>query len=145
MSFAPSFQSDRTSQPAFSEAVDGVNKREGKPRPYSLRLTWEERDQLKIAAGKQSWAAYIRSRLFADQVSKRRKNRVTNSDTQAIARLAALLGKSRIPNNLNQLAKASNTGCLVIDEETKAQLNEACANIAHIRKTLMVALDIREN
>lgn len=144
MSYAPGFLTEQSIKSEYNDTAEGVEKRKGSPRPYSIRFTWEERDQLTLDAGKKSWATHIRECVFKDQVSKRRKSQITNADIQAIARLSALLGKTRIPNNLNQLAKAANTGCLMTDDHTKAQLNEVCAHVAHIRQMLITALGVKD-
>jgi len=61
-------------------------------------------------------------------------------DEVALARVLALMGKSRIANNINQLAKLANSGSLFVDDEVKTDLNEACRDIQIIRKDLMAAL-----
>ena len=83
--------------------------------PVSVRLTEEERLLLEKAAGKKSLSAHIRDCLFRDKVEPRkarRKPRIPVKDHQALARLLALLGASRIPNNLNQLARDANCDSL---------------------------------
>jgi len=142
--FSSGKRPDLSSKPQFNYAVQKPEKPEGNPPPYSMRFTWDERDRLSNMAGNRSWAALIRERLFGDDVSKRRKTRQTSIDQQAIARLGAMLGKTRIPNNLNQLSKAANTGCLVMDEDTKQQLNEACTHVADMRQILISALGVRD-
>jgi hypothetical protein len=50
------------------------------------------------------------------------------------------LGKSRLAGNLNQLAKAVNTGSLPATPETEAELKEACREISALRADLLRAL-----
>lgn len=144
MSYAPGAISNKSSKSAFHKVARTETPRKKNPPPYSMRFTWEERERLTRYAGKQSWAAYIRRCVFAENTSKRRKSQVTSADMQAIAQLGSLLGQSRIPNNLNQIARAANTGCLVMDVGMTEQLNEACQHISHIRQILMTALNVRE-
>lgn len=111
--------------------------------PFSLRLTFEERTRLEDSAGSMPLAAYIKSLLFPDDAPKYRKRRSVVADQKALAELLAALGASRVPNNLNQLAKAANSGNFYFDHETKLAINRACNDIANMRLLLMRALGIR--
>ncbi len=62
------------------------------------------------------------------------------SDDEALGRVLGALGKSRLSNNVNQLAKAVNIGTLPVTPETESQLKQACADIAVMREELMRAL-----
>jgi len=95
---------------------------------------------LKAEAGNQPLGAFIRMKLLGPQVAKRRLRRAVVADEVALARVLALIGKSRVANNLNQLAKLANSGSLFLDDEVKTDLNEACSHINAIRQDLMVAL-----
>jgi hypothetical protein len=120
--------------------------REGEARqaPFSLRLTRDERETLESRAGTMPLGAYIKSVLFADDAPKYRARRKSPvADTKALADVLACLGASRIPNNLNQLAKAANTGSLYFDEETKRDLSRACDDIRVMRALLMTALGLK--
>lgn len=115
------------------------------PPPFSLRLTFEERARLERDAGDMPLGAYIRSRLFdqpaGDRPSRKAKRPV--KDQQALASVLGELGKSRIANNLNQLAKAANSGSLPLTPETEKSLHEACAGVQWLRMTLMQALGLQ--
>lgn len=111
------------------------------PPPFSLRLNYEERARLDAERGDQSLAAYIRERLFGDHAAPRKKR--GNSpvqDKEALGRMAGALGQSRLSQNMNQLAKAVNTGSLPVTPETEAEIKEACRDISEMRKELMAAL-----
>lgn len=109
--------------------------------PFSLRLSFEERARLKASAGAMPVASYIKSLLFADDAPVyRSRRRAPVRDDEALAQLLACLGASRIANNLNQLAKAANSGSFYFDRETKAQLAAACDDIRVMRQLLMHAL-----
>ncbi len=115
------------------------------PPPFSLRLTFEERARLERDAGDMPLGAYIRSRLFDQPVGDRRPRQAKRpvKDNQALASLLGELGKSRIANNLNQLAKAANSGSLPLTPETEKSLQEACAGVQWLRMTLMQALGLQ--
>lgn len=89
--------------------------------------------------------AYIRSRLFDQPVGDRRPRQAKRpvKDHQALASVLGELGKSRIANNLNQLAKAANSGSLLLTSETEKSLQEACAGVQWLRTTLMQALGLQ--
>ncbi|MGE3992572.1 plasmid mobilization relaxosome protein MobC [Pseudorhodoplanes sp.] len=64
-------------------------------------------------------------------------------DGEPLGRLLALLGQSRIANNLNQLAKAANQGALPVTVEVEADLRAACAEVFEMRLLLLRALGIK--
>lgn len=112
--------------------------------PYSIRFTQEERQQLERMAHGISLSEFIRSCLFKENVSIRRtKGRSPVKDEQALARLIGVLGQSRIPNNINQLAKAANTGSLPVNPDTEKRLNEAYNIILWMRRQLIQALGLK--
>ncbi len=115
------------------------------PPPFSLRLTFEERARLESEAGDMPLGTYIRSRLFDRPATDRRPRQIKRpvKDKQALASLLGELGKSRIANNLNQLAKAANSGSLLLTSETEKSLQEACAGVQWLRTTLMQALGLQ--
>jgi hypothetical protein len=93
-----------------------------------------------MAAG-MTLSAYIRACLFARQ-EKRRKRRpgAVVSDKKAAAEALALLGQSRIANNLNQLAYQANIGALVIEDQERAKIEEAYRHVLSLRSLLVAAL-----
>jgi hypothetical protein len=111
--------------------------------PVSLRMTFEEKANLERAAAGMSLSAFIRWRLFdPDAPAPKSRGKHPVKDQRALAQLLALLGQSRIANNLNQLAKAVNTGSLPVTPETEAELKQAASDIALMRRLLMEALQI---
>ena len=115
------------------------------PPPFSLRLTFEERAGLEQEAGDMSLGAYIRSRLFdASRPAPKRRSKKPVKDHSALAQVLALLGKSHIANNINQLAKAANTGSLPVNIDTERALNDAVRDVANIRRTLLAALNLED-
>ena len=114
------------------------------PPPFSLRLTFEERKQLEDLAGDMTLGPYVRSQLFGANTKKRKtRGKRPVKDYQLLAQLLGHLGASRLSSNLNQLAKASNTGTLQVDTDTQHSLNKACEEIQSMRQTLMSALGLQ--
>jgi len=115
---------------AFQGEAEAVPKQE-KPSqsPITLRVTDEERERLKSLAAGMSVSAYIRKCIFAgDATRRKRRSHMPVKDQEAMARALALLGASRIANNLNQLAHQANIGSLIMDENTCAQIDETYAH-----------------
>lgn len=111
--------------------------------PFSLRLTFAERAKLERDAAGMSQGAYIRSRLLdPETVAPRKRGKFPVKDHQALAQLLGLLGQSRLANNVNQLAKAANTGSLPVTPDTEAALLTAVAEVSHMRQLLIQALDL---
>jgi len=61
-------------------------------------------------------------------------------DADALARVLGALGQSRLSSNLNQLAKAVNSGSLPVSPETEADLSAACRDVSAMRTDLLRAL-----
>ncbi|NCQ23558.1 MAG: hypothetical protein GW798_03825 [Roseovarius sp.] len=125
----------------FNKIANPEAKKADYPPPFSIRFTFEERAWMDAERGDKSLAAYIRERLFGDDAAPRKKR--GNSpvqDKEALGRMAGALGQSRLSQNMNQLAKAVNTGSLPVTPETEAEIKEACRDIAEMRDELMAAL-----
>lgn len=116
------------------------------PRPFSLRLTAEQRRALEARAGSLPLGEYIRSRLFSDDPRPEpvRRHPRPVKDHKALAEVLARLGASRLASNLNQLSRAANASALPVTPETEAALRQACADIAAMRAALMRALGFKE-
>ena len=111
-----------------------------RPAPFSFRLTIEERTMLEAAAGETSLASYIKSRLFEDSAPPHRKARRPSLDRQLLSEALGKLGQSRLPQNMNQIAKAANLGTLPVLPETEEDIKQACYDIAVMRMMIMKAL-----
>ena len=128
---------------AYYALMSKRNKRG--PTPYSLRLYPEERERLDYDAGDLPLATYIRSRLFDDPTPRKRRMKRPVKDHRLLAELIAKLGASRISSNLNQLARAANSGSLLLMPETEEDLRQALEDIAWMRKTLMQGLGLYQS
>lgn len=120
-------------------------KRQETPPPFSLRLTFEEKALLRQQAGTMPLGAYIRMRLFGETATQRRSYRSPVRDDKVLAQLLGELGKARLANNLNQLAKAANSGFLDVTPETESELQAACAAVKAMRHALIAALGLEVN
>jgi len=109
--------------------------------PLVIRVTAEERERLKDLAVGVTLSTYVRACVFG-QEAKRRKRRAkdTVTDKKAAAEALALLGQSRIANNLNQLAYHANIGALDMGDAERAKIDEAYAHVLAIRAMLVQAL-----
>jgi len=118
-----------------------------KPPPFSLRLTFEERSRLEELAGDEPLGSFIKRRVFNEKGSgtRRSRSRVRRpiKDEQKLAHVLAMLGQSRLANNLNQLAKAAHIGTLPVLPDTEREIRKACADIALMRRELLRALGHR--
>jgi Bacterial mobilisation protein (MobC) len=111
--------------------------------PFCLRLTFEERAKIEHDAAGMSVGAYIRSRVLDPKtIAPRKRGKFPVKDHQALAKLLGLLGQSRIANNLNQLAKAVNSGSLPVTPETENHIVAATQAIDQMRNLLIEALQI---
>ncbi len=124
----------------FNKVANPKAKREA---PFSLRLSFEERAALKKLAGKMPLGACIKAILKEAIAQNKGVPSSPAMDTEALGRVLGALGSSRLSQNVNQLAKAVNTGTLPVTPETEAELKEACRAIAEMRADLMRALTER--
>lgn len=124
--------------PAFRSAVPQPKPK--RAAPFSLRLTAEERARLESAAGETALGAYIKSRLFGDDAPQMRKARRPTLDRKMLSEALGKLGQSRLPQNMNQIAKAANLGTLSVLPETEEEIRQACYDIAVMRMMIMKAL-----
>lgn len=114
-----------------------------KTAPFSVRLTEAERRRLEAAASGVPLGSYIRARLLdAPAVVNRGRGRFPVKDHQILGQLLGELGRSRLASNLNQLARAANSGSLPVTPETQAALNEACEDVRWMRQALMQAMGL---
>ncbi|MXO69050.1 plasmid mobilization relaxosome protein MobC [Altererythrobacter marinus] len=136
-----------SAQAPFLNAADRPTEAAKKeyPKPVSVRFTDEERAELERKAGDLTLSAYVRSRCVGDSApAHRTKGKRPVKDEEALGRVLGALGRSQLSNNLNQLAKAANSGTLGLQEDTEAALQKAAYDIAYIRMTLIKALGLQD-
>jgi hypothetical protein len=120
-----------------------ADEQRGYAAPFSLQLTFEERASLERAAGGQSLGAYIRSRVLDESVPPRRtRGKRPVKDHAELAKVLGELGQARIANNLNQLARAANSGSLPVTPETERAIHDACTAVLMMRNWLMAGLGL---
>lgn len=125
----------------FNAVAAAKYKKKTREAPFSLRLSFEEKALLRAAANGVPLGAYIKAKLFDEPLEKvRRRNTNPIKDHEALGRLLGSLGQSRLSRNLNQLARATNTGALPVSPEVEAELRQACADVKSMRIELMRAL-----
>lgn len=127
----------------FGKAAPPRRKRKKRSPPFSLRLTAEERERLLQEAGGAALGAYIKAKVFGTPALRTRRSGADLQDRQALAQVLALLGRSHIANNLNQLAHAANIGTLPVTPETEEDLRRTMQEVKAIRHLLMVALGLK--
>ena len=131
-------------KPEFEKSVEGAPPKRRAP-PYSLRLSQADRERLERDALGMSLASYIRWRLFnPDSPPPRQRGKVPVKDQQALSGLLAHLGKSQLANNLNQLARAANSGSLPVGPDVEAALLRAAAEVTAMRALLIEALGLKD-
>ena len=113
-------------------------------RIFSMRLSGEERELLEAQAGSLPIAAYVRMQLF-ESPSPRRVFRRPVRDEKALTQVLGALGKSRLSSNLNQMAKAINSGSLPVSPETEQAILNACSQVNAMSESLVQALGLPED
>jgi hypothetical protein len=118
------------------------DQKEKRSSPYCIRLSEDERARYECGAAGTSLASFIKlcvERYLGSPVSRHGFS-LSATDREAFARLLGWLGQSRIASNLNQLAKAVNTGTLDLTPETEADLRNACRAIITMSEKLVEVL-----
>jgi len=117
------------------------------PPPFSMRFTDDERRVLEMAADGRPLAAYIRWLIFKEDMpelpKRRTREQMADPQKKELSKLLGTLGKSRISQNINQLAKAANSGSLPVNHEVAQELNNACDAIRWMRQTLIRAMGLK--
>ena len=111
--------------------------------PFSIRLTNQQRRRLEKDAKGRPLGVHMRSLVFEDDGSLRSRNARPVADAEALAKALGMLGQSRISSNLNQLAKAANTGVLPVTPEVCREVIQACEYVSELRLLLIRALGLR--
>ncbi|MCP1469859.1 hypothetical protein J3E64_001541 [Sphingobium sp. OAS761] len=105
-----------------------------RPAPKSVRVEPEKWSRWTAAAAGMPMNAFIIAcvdyciglpSLIASKI-------LTDDDHRALTKAHAALGAGRIPNNLNQIAKALNEQALIMSPDVEADLKEACGYVISI-------------
>ncbi len=112
--------------------------------PFSLRLSLEEREALKALAGNVPLGQFIKDQIFKESGLRPQPRRgIAIQDRQLLAQILGALGQSRMSSNINQLAKAANSGSLPVNQETLEALQDAVASIQWVRDTIIKAMGLK--
>ncbi|MCB1499014.1 MAG: hypothetical protein KDK07_04365 [Bauldia sp.] len=114
-----------------------------RPSPFSIRLTEDERTRLVVEAAGAPLGAYIKAKVLGAPPLRMRRTGLAVEDRSALAQALALLGRSRLSSNLNQLAHAVNIGVLPVTPDTEAELLDALRDVRELRRLFMSALGIK--
>lgn len=113
-----------------------------RPAPFSIRLSAAERAQLTAEANGAPLGTYIKAKALGNPPVRMRRSGLAVEDRQALGKALALLGRSRLSNNLNQLAHAVNIGILPVTPETEGELRDALADVRALRNLLLMAVGL---
>lgn len=116
-------------------------------KTYTVRYSDKERKkvQANAEAMKLPTSTYIRiSSLSDDSRNLKRFELSTTQERKEYAQILAALGKSRISQNLNQIAYAINTGTLVLSPDVVSQITEACETLQWLRRSLIKKMGLRQ-
>lgn len=116
--------------------------------PFSLRLSFEERANLERLAAGESLSSFIKRHVFTEEGRRNaapptKRGKAPVKDHILLGQVLAALGRSRLSQNLNQLAKAVNTGNLPLDYDVERDLRQACGDVQAMRSILMRALGMK--
>jgi len=115
--------------------------------PYSIRFTAEERTLFDAMAKEMNMkrAELIRLKLFTDSLQEKFAVRSQNktAPNKELAQVLALLGRSNMPNNLNQITRSIHMGTLELTPEIEAQILEMHDTIMWIRRNLIKSLGLK--
>ena len=113
------------------------------PSPFSVRLNNQEREELKKLAAGQPLGQFIRDAIFLRGMRPALSRKASIVDQKLFAQLLGAIGKSRISQNINQLARAANSGSLPVNKDVVEGLNDACDAIRWMRTTLIKAMGLK--
>lgn len=123
-----------------------ASKTENTTKPRSIRLTDAQYAALQEKAGKLPWGQFVKQQLGLEDASvrnrrpRRRRPQIDQATLNELSAFMTNLSASRIPNNLNQLAKAANMGALPFDPDDRDTLLDSAQAVKEIRAMLMKAL-----
>ena len=113
------------------------------PAPFSIRLNQEERNELQKLAAGLPMGRFIKDAVFSKGMRPARSRGPSVADQKLFAQLLGVIGQSRIASNINQLARAANSGSLPVNKEIIEGLNEAVEAVKWMRETLIKAIGLK--
>ncbi|MBN9890140.1 hypothetical protein I6N89_22805 [Pelagibaca abyssi] len=110
----------------------------------SLRVSADEKARLERDAAGMSRSAYMRERLFGQDVTPRKtRGKSPVADYEALARVLAALGRSDLAQSFEGLSWAEANGVVKIDPATSEAIRQACKDVSAMRDDLVSALGLK--
>lgn len=125
----------------FADSAVAARMRPVATRPFSIRLSKEERLHLEREAGAQPLGTYVRARLLND--ARRGKAGRLSADPALLGQLLARLGQLQLARSLSDLSAAATVGSIVMTPELERELRAASRAVREIRDMLMRALGLK--
>ncbi len=113
------------------------------PAPFSLRLSTQEREDITKLADGQPLGRFIRDAILKHGKRPVPKRTPHIHEIKLLAELLGALGQSRIASNINQLAKAANSGSLPVTEDVAQGLKDALSAIQWMRTCLIKGMGLK--
>lgn len=110
-----------------------------------VRFTEEEYSYIDWARAGLSRHAYVKAQALDPFNPPKRQRKQPTEYQRYLSEVLARLNATHIPANLNQLAKAANSGSLILTPEVAADLHEARQLLGNIRELLLkIGMDLSE-
>lgn len=127
----------------FAESAMAARVRPVASRPFSIRLSGEERLDLERQAGTQPLGTYVRARLLNN--AKPGKAGRVSADPALLGRILGKLGRLHLASSLSDLSAAATAGAVVITPELERDVRAAGRELREIRDLLMRALGLKRD
>ncbi len=114
-----------------------------KTRPFAIRLTEDEREQLERDAGSKPLGVHIRERLLGSDASWRKSYRKPKANDVMLAHILARLGASDLSSNMSDIADAARIGALPESPDVLLDIQAACLAVQKMRYDLIKALGLK--
>lgn len=128
---------------AFADNTVASRMRPAETRPFSIRLSKEERSHLEREAGPQPLGTYVRARLL-NNARRGRAGRVS-ADPALLGQILARLGRLHLARSLSDLSTATTIGAIVMTPELEQDVQAAGHAVREIRDLLMRALGLERD
>lgn len=116
-------------------------RRKPSSRPFSIRLSDAERQQLVAEAGSQALGTYVRARLLDNAI--RRQRSVPAQHKKVLSEVLGKLGRLQIASSLSDLAAAAGSGAIAMTPDFEQEIRFACRDLRDMRTMLMRALNLQ--
>jgi hypothetical protein len=124
---------------AFRDTAKPANSCGQKAASLTIRVSAAEKAQLEAEAGGASLSAVVRERVF----SKKRRRGYSIADQVALSRLLRALAQSHLALDLEAICAASEAGEMPVGPALQDRLEQACDDVAAMRRDLIRALGLK--